>query len=171
MSTATSQAQIDANRQNSQLSTGPSTPEGKVKSALNAVKTGLTGRTVLLPTEDAAAYEQHVERFLKDLEPVGPREHDLAQSLADNAWRCERIFALEMAIFARGRIQFAAQFDREDPAVRPGLIELETFLAYEKQIRNLHIQEGRLRRQREKDTAELHELQKERIQKEKRDLE
>ncbi|MGH9624190.1 MAG: hypothetical protein ACRD4G_07605, partial [Bryobacteraceae bacterium] len=93
MSTATSQVQIDANRQNSQLSTGPSTPAGKAKSALNAVKTGLTGRTVLLPADDAAAYEQHVERFLKDLEPVGPREHDLAQSLADNAWRCERIFA------------------------------------------------------------------------------
>ncbi|MGH9623528.1 MAG: hypothetical protein ACRD6B_12280 [Bryobacteraceae bacterium] len=171
MSTSTSQAQIDANRQNAQLSTGPSTPVGKAKSALNAVKTGLTGRTVLLPTDDAAAYEQHVRRFLKELAPVGPCEHELAQSLADNAWRCPRIFALEMAIFARGRIQFAAQFEHEDPAARSGLIELETFLAYEKQIRNLHIQEARLRRQREKDTAELKELQKRRIEKEQHDLE
>jgi hypothetical protein len=167
---STSQAQIDANRKNAQLSTGPSTPEGRAKSALNAVKTGLTGRTVLLPTDDAAAYETHVQRFIKDLQPAGPREHALAQSLADNAWRAERIFSLEMAIFARGRTQFAAQFEHEDPAVRPGLIELETYLAYEKQLRNLHIQEARLRRQRDKDGAELRLLQKERIEKVKQDL-
>src|SRR5690349_24767478 len=30
--------------------TGPKTPQGKAKSCLNAVKTGLTGRTVLLPS-------------------------------------------------------------------------------------------------------------------------
>ncbi|MGH9583350.1 MAG: hypothetical protein ACRD4O_10475 [Bryobacteraceae bacterium] len=76
-----------------------------------------------------------------------------------------------MAIFAKGRTQFAARFEHEDPAVRPGLIELETFLAYEKQIRNLHLQEARLRRQREKDLAELTRLQKERIQKERQELE
>jgi hypothetical protein len=167
---STSQAQIDANRKNSQLSTGPSTPAGKAKSALNSVKTGLTGRTVLLPTDDAAAYETHVQRFIKDLKPVGPREHALAQALADNAWRAERIVSLEMAIFARGRSQFAAQFEHEDPAVRPGLIELETYLAYEKQLRNLHIQEARLRRQRDKDGAELRLLQKERIERERQDM-
>jgi hypothetical protein len=168
---STSQAQIDANRQNAQLSTGPSTPAGKAKSALNSVKTGLTGRTVLLPTDDAAAYEAHVQRFMEDLQPVGTREHELVQSLADNSWRTERIFSLEMAIFARGRTQFAARFEHEDASVRTGLIELETFLTYEKQLRNLNIQEARLRRQREKDTAELKQLQKERIEKEKQDLE
>jgi hypothetical protein len=168
---STSQAQIDANRKNSQLSTGPSTPAGKAKSALNSVKTGLTGRTVLLPTDDAAVYEAHVQRFLTELAPVGTREHELVQSLADNSWRTERIFSLEMTIFARGRSQFAAQFEHEDPSVRTGLIELETFLVYEKQLRNLNIQEARLRRQREKDTAELRKLQEERVQKEKRELE
>ncbi|MGH9622581.1 MAG: hypothetical protein ACRD45_23095, partial [Bryobacteraceae bacterium] len=171
MSTTTSPAQIDANRQNAQLSCGPKTSEGKAKSALNSVKTGLTGRTVLLPTDDAAAYEQHVQRFLAELKPAGAREHELVQALADNSWRTERIFSLEMGIYARGRMQFAAQFEQEDPAVRLGLIELETFLFYEKQLRNLNIQEARLRRQREKDTAELKQLQKERIQKEQHELE
>jgi len=41
-------AQITANQKNAQLSTGPTSPDGKAKSSLNAVKTGLTGRTVLL---------------------------------------------------------------------------------------------------------------------------
>jgi hypothetical protein len=39
---------------NAQLSTGPRSAEGKAVS-MNAVKTGLTGRTVLLPSDDAEA--------------------------------------------------------------------------------------------------------------------
>jgi hypothetical protein len=168
--TPVSDSQLAANRANSQLSTGPRTPEGKAKSCLNAVATGLTGRTVLLPAEDAARYEQHVGEFFDELQPIGPRESELVQSLADNSWRVARIPALEMAIFAHGRIQFAEQFADRDPALQPSLIEMHTFLHYEKQLRNLQIQEGRLRRQREKDSAELRQLQKERSNKERQNL-
>ncbi|MBV8808776.1 MAG: hypothetical protein JO033_08885 [Acidobacteriaceae bacterium] len=48
-------AQIKANRENAKLSTGSKTESGKAKSSLNAVKTGLTGRTVLLSGDDAEA--------------------------------------------------------------------------------------------------------------------
>ena len=41
-----SEARLAANRANAHLSTGPTTPEGKGKASLNAVKTALTGRTV-----------------------------------------------------------------------------------------------------------------------------
>ena len=44
-----SPARLAANQANAQLSTGPRTPEGKAKVSLNAVKTALTGQTVLLP--------------------------------------------------------------------------------------------------------------------------
>ncbi|MBV8831571.1 MAG: hypothetical protein JO108_20370, partial [Acidobacteriaceae bacterium] len=46
-----------------------------------------------------------------------------------------------------------------DPDLRPSIIQLETYLAYEKQLRNLHLQESRLHRRRTKDAAELRELQ------------
>lgn len=157
-----SSAKQTANQANAQLSAGPKTPEGKLKSSLNAVKTGLTGRTVLLHSDDAAVYQQHVLDYEKELRPVGQRECDLAQSIADSAWRLSRISALEMAIYAQGRTQFATHFDHEDFSLRPALIELHTFLAYEKQLRNLHIQEARLHRRREKDTAEFRQLQSER---------
>jgi hypothetical protein len=62
--TTTSERRLAANRANAQRSTGPRTKTGKAKSALNAVKTGLTGRTVLLPTADVAAYQAHVKRFV-----------------------------------------------------------------------------------------------------------
>src|SRR5438067_2297493 len=157
-----SPAKQSANQANAQLSTGPKTSEGKAKSSLNAVKTGLSGRTVLLHSDDAAVYQQHVRDYEKELRPVGQRECDLVQSISDSAWRLSRIPALEMAIYAQGRTQFASHFDHEDASTRPALIELHTFLAYEKQLRNLHIQEARLHRRREKDAAEFRQLQSER---------
>ncbi|HEY3452984.1 MAG TPA: hypothetical protein VGK64_00160, partial [Bryobacteraceae bacterium] len=55
-------------------------------------------------------------------------------------------------------------FPDEDEAVRKHLIEAQVFLAYQRQLNNLSIQESRLRRQREKDTAALRELQEKRRQ-------
>ena len=162
MTSAVSPAQLAANQRNAQLSTGPTSDIGKAKSCLNAVKTGLTGRTVLLPSEDAAEYERHIRAYEKELEPVGQIESDLVQSIADTTWRLSRIPALEMAIFAQGHLEFADSFDEHDPSLRSSLIELQTFTKYEKQLRNLHLQEGRLGRRREKETAELRRLQAER---------
>src|SRR6516162_8867657 len=152
-------AQIAANQANSQLSTGPRTEEGKAKSSLNAVKTGLTGRTVLLPSEDAALYEQHIARFMQQYEPVGDEELTLVQSLADTQWRLLRIPSLEAGIYALGRLEFAELFASEDESVRTHLINAKTLLVYQRQLNNLNLQENRLRRHREKDTAALLELQ------------
>jgi hypothetical protein len=157
-----SPGRLEANRANAQLSTGPRSEEGKRKSSLNAVKTALTGVTVLLPTDDAAEYQRHIAAYQNEFQPVGLEESELVQSLADISWRLRRIPALEMAIYARGTVLYADQFAEEDPAVRRGLIDLQTHLVYEKQLRNLQLQEARLVRRREKETAELRRLQKER---------
>jgi len=157
-----SPAGLAANRANASLSTGPRTQEGKAKSSLNGVKAGLTGRTVLLSTDDAAEYARHLSAFEDEYKPVGLRECELVQSIADTFWRVARIPALEMAFFAKARIEFAELFEQDDPDARPHLIDAHTFLVYEKQIRNLQIQEARLVRRREKETAELRILQTER---------
>ncbi len=155
-------AQTKANRENAQLSTGPKTEEGKAKSSLNAVKTGLTGRTVLLPGDDISAYQQHVTSLEARYQPATDAEKLLVQSIADGEWRAARIPTLETGIYALGRLEFAAQFEQEDPAVRPGLLDAKTFLAYQRQLNNLTLQENRLRRQREKDITELKQLQADR---------
>lgn len=49
--------QIAANRRNAKKSTGPRTPAGKSNVRLNALKHGLTAQSVVLPFEDADAYE------------------------------------------------------------------------------------------------------------------
>ncbi|HEY6989506.1 MAG TPA: hypothetical protein VH369_14025, partial [Bryobacteraceae bacterium] len=122
------------------------------------------GRTVLLPSEDAALYQAHVSEFTKHYSPVGDEECNLVQSLADTEWRLLRIPALEMGIYAIGRLEFAGLFPDQDEAVRKHLIEAQVFLSYQRQLNNLSIQESRLRRQREKDTATLRELQEKRQQ-------
>jgi hypothetical protein len=154
--------QIHANQANAQLSTGPKTPEGKTKSSLNAVKTGLTGRTVLLPDDDAIAYQKHIQGFFDEYKPSTDGEETLVQSIADTEWRLLRIPALEMGVYALGRIELATKFDQEDPAVRAALIEAQIFITYQRQLNNLSIQEGRLRKQRERDLAELLKSQRER---------
>ncbi len=160
--TAVSQAQLNANRANAQLSTGPQSEEGKAITCLNAVKTGLTGRTVLLPTDSAAEYERHILAFATELQPVGPRESSLVQSIADTEWRLQRIATLEFALFARGHVKLSNAFQDVAPAQRTGIVELETYLASEKHLRNLQLQESRLHRRRKADLAELQQLQAER---------
>ena len=164
----TSANQILANQANARLSTGPASAEGKAKVSHNALKTGLTGRTVLLPSEDAAAYQAHVERIFKQFSPETEEEKRLSQSIADTLWRLERIPSLESGIFAIGRRELSAHFaDEEDEAVRKTMIEAQIFLSYRRDLNNLSIQEARLRRIYEKDEAELKHLVAERKQAEK----
>jgi hypothetical protein len=151
-------------------STGPKTLAGQAKASLNALKTGLTGRTVLLPTEDVAEYERNIAMYEEEFRPRGAQECNLVESIAAITWRLGRIPALEMAIFAKGRIEFAGQFEEHEPSLRPSLIELHTFMVYETQLRNLQLQEARLARRREKETAELRQLQQERKQRETHEL-
>src|SRR5215467_3345584 len=159
-----SAAQVAASRTNGALSHGPTSDTGKATSSLNALKTGLTGRTVLLPSEDAALYEAHLAHFRDLYQPVGDQELALVQSLADTEWRLARIPSLETGIFAIGRMEFADLFPEYDEDSRKILIEAKTYLAYQRQLNNLCIQEGRLRRQAEKDLAALQALQQPRLQ-------
>jgi hypothetical protein len=154
---------LAANRANAQFSTGPTTSEGKAKSSLNAVKTGLTGRTVLLPTEDAEAYEAHLLHYVEAYAPVGEREIQLVQSLADTQWRLDRIPNLEAGFFALGRLRCAELFlEEKNPQVRRAMMDAHILIEDARHFKNLHLQESRLRRQYRQDMEELRELQGER---------
>ena len=69
-----------------------------------------TGGATLLPVTDAAPYGQLLQDHQTEFQPVGLQESSLVQTLAETAWRMRRLVALEMALFAKGRIEFAAQF-------------------------------------------------------------
>ncbi len=162
----TSEARRNANRANAQHSTGPRTEEGKARSSMNAVKTGLTGRTVLLPTDDIHAYYDHLDRHFADFAPATDKEKVLVQTIADTEWRLLRIAPLEAGIYAVGRRKLADLYPEEkDPHTRQAFIDAEVFMTYRRDLSNLALQERRLRNHLEKDVAQLEALQKARLDK------
>ena len=158
------EAQINANRANAQHSTGPSSPEGKLIASHNAVKNCLTGRTVLLRTDDVAAYEKLIaivnEQWLPETDP----ERLLVQSIVDAQWRLLRIPVLEGAIWSLGRTELAEECAHIENFEQRALhIEALIMVKYKSELSNLTLQDSRIRRTLEKLNCELHNLQAERI--------
>jgi hypothetical protein len=89
------------NRANAQHSTGPRTDAGKQRSSLNALRHGLTAQTAVLPSEDPAAYQRHIQQFLDEYQPATPTETQLVHELANTAWRLNRIPLLEAELLTR----------------------------------------------------------------------
>ena len=161
--TMSSALQIAANQTNAQLSTGPKTEAGKAKSSLNAVSGGLTGRTVLLPSEDAEAYREHMANYFVRHDPRTPEEEELVQDLAQTKWRLMRIPQLEEDLWALGAVLFASMFEDQPEDVRPGLIRAHTLVSYGKRFDNLFLQESRLTRRFSTLLKQLGELKLQRL--------
>jgi hypothetical protein len=95
----TSLRQIEANRRNACLSTGPVTEEGKRKSRQNAVRHGLTAETVIEALEDADDYEAFEMAITTDFEAQSAVERELVLRLASLLWRLRRATAIESGLF------------------------------------------------------------------------
>ena len=92
-------AQINANRSNSQHSTGPSTPEGKHASSQNATTHGAYSAKSLIPGEDAAQHEKLFAEYMNSCKPVGPLETHAAETMADCKWKLRRLSRIEDATY------------------------------------------------------------------------
>lgn len=136
------------NKANAQHSTGPRTDAGKQRSSLNALRHGLTAKSAVLPSEDAAAYEQHRRQFLDEYQPATPTETQLVTELIDTSWRLNRIPLLEADLLHR-----AANPPNEQAAIDFDIVDAHRLIA------NLTIQSQRLSRQFQKTLQTLNELQ------------
>ena len=83
-------AQITANRNNAQESTGPKTTEGKETVSQNAIKHGLTAKKYLIPGEEHLDFNLYHYEMIKELDPVSPMESMLANRIVNLSWRLER---------------------------------------------------------------------------------
>ena len=95
----TSLRQIEANRRNARLSTGPVTEVGKTRSRLNAVRHGLTAETVIDALEDAEDYAAFELAVTSDYDAQSAVERDLVLRLASLLWRLRRATAIESGLF------------------------------------------------------------------------
>ena len=99
MNNSTPIDRAEINRQNASHSRGPSSPAGKRRVSLNALRHGLTGHTVVLPSDDLAAYQKQCGEFYTELKPQGLLESKCVQTIADTYWRLDRIRAMENSLF------------------------------------------------------------------------
>jgi hypothetical protein len=84
------EAQIKANRRNSQKSTGPRSPEGKAIVSKNAVKHGLFASENVIKGEKKEDFDLYHDETLSKLAPVGPVESMLAERVVSLSWRLNR---------------------------------------------------------------------------------
>jgi len=94
-----SAAQLTANRANSQLSTGAKTPQGKQTVSFNAIRHGLAGRFLILPSENHAKFAELYSGLKDEHRPATPTEHLLVEGMAQHYWLAQRALNLQRFCF------------------------------------------------------------------------
>jgi len=74
---------------------GPKTPEGKLASSRNAIKTGAYAVQTLLPGESEEEFRELEQLFIEDFAPSGISEAALVHSLTVTIWKKLRLEKLE----------------------------------------------------------------------------
>lgn len=74
---------------------GPKTPEGKLASSRNAIKTGAYAVQALLPGENEQEFRELEQLFIDDFAPSGISESALVHSLTVTVWKKLRLEKLE----------------------------------------------------------------------------
>ena len=98
-------ARAAASRRNGARSRGPKTPEGKARSAQNALKHGMRAqKCIVLPGERASAFEAFEAALLEELAPEGALQAVLAQRVVAASWRLARAERLEAELFAQNML-------------------------------------------------------------------
>jgi hypothetical protein len=158
-----SEKQLEANRRNALHSTGPTSAAGRKRCSLNNLRHGLTGQTTVLSPEDREAHDKFCADLMNCLKPENFLELQIAQSIAEDHWRLNRVFAVESNIFALGHLESPApdssQEGVDDPEIHIALNSARVFLADAKQFALLSIYEQRIHRNLQKSMAQLSELQ------------
>jgi hypothetical protein len=95
------QAQIQANRNNSQKSTGPRSPEAKAVSRFNALKSGIHAQSQVIPGEDAGELEALAADYRGQFEPESPLEIFLVDSMVAADWKLRRLRKIEAQLWQR----------------------------------------------------------------------
>jgi hypothetical protein len=157
-------AKLEANRANAQHSTGPRSAAGRKRSSLNALRHGLTGQAVLLPSEDREAYLKHSQEIIQDLKPETPLERHLAQQVADQQWRLNRILSITEAMLALDAEEESdeAPDDSEAPDLTAALRAGRVFRDCSQAFVNLTTYEQRIQRMQLQTLKQLKDLQAER---------
>jgi len=110
--------QIEANRNNSKLSTGPKTVEGKLAVRLNALTHGLRTEALdVLPGERESVFENRLHAFNEVYAPRNEVESQLVRRAVVLSWKLERAERHENEVLTQQTFEFINACDCDDDDV------------------------------------------------------
>ena len=145
---STSAAQIEANRANSQKSTGPVTTAGKAVSSKNATSHGLSAKEIFVRPGEETDYLSLEEELTALYDPQNEAEGVFFKILIHSAWNLRRCRHLDASL----------QFEANQRGIADALLDPELARIAERIARHLRAAE----RSHSKALAELRKLQTER---------
>ncbi len=89
----------EINRANAAHSTGPRTLMGKLASFRNSLKHGLASGQVIIPGENASAFEALLTALLDEHQPADPTAELLVNEIAQSYWLAQRALRLQNECF------------------------------------------------------------------------
>jgi hypothetical protein len=147
--------QINANRENAKLSTGPTSLEGAARSSQNAQKHGFTGLNLVVSEAEREAYNAHVFEYINQYLPVDHKEKQLVHQLADLDWSLHQISIQQLNTISQMNAATAILSAAGDPVATAALLA-----SLSRTLNNLSIYEGRRRRAAKAIKEELEAVQK-----------
>ena len=97
------------------------------KSVLMGRRNPVTGHATLMTETDADSHRRFIAEYVAALKPDGMIEIHLAQRLAQDTWRINRIHAIEENIFALGHSEPYAKIDSAHPEIHAAMVQALTF--------------------------------------------
>ena len=153
----------ETNRINAQKSTGPRTPEGKARSSRNAMKHNLTGQVTLMCDEERISHDTFCEALVQHYGPEGALELQIAQSIAEDEWRLNRVRAIEQNILALGTEGPEGDIEADHPEIQAAVALAAVFMKDANGFARLSLYESRIHRNIQKSEDRLRKIQEERI--------
>jgi hypothetical protein len=114
------------------------------KSVLMGRRDPVTGQSVLRTESDAESHRKFIAEFVASLKPDGMLEIHLAQRLAQDTWRINRIHAVEENIFALGHSEPYANIKSAHPEIHAAMVQALTFRNDPKLLAYISLYEQRL---------------------------
>jgi hypothetical protein len=166
---------IEANRQNSQRSSGPKTTAGKRRVSMNAVKHGFFSKWLLVQHSDGKERQDEYDDFYADVrkhfQPIGWLEELWVEKITVWSWRLRRLLRCESGLIARAlaghsyEIHQSRAGDLAEPesasSISPEMdaITDHLFLPDKEELEKLLRYEANINRQLNHAIAELERLQ------------
>src|ERR1022692_3255637 len=80
-------------------STGPRSAEGKARSSMNALKSGIYSKSLTIPGEDPAYLTTLTQEYFQRYRPALPEQRDQVDILVRSTWALRRLAAAEAQVW------------------------------------------------------------------------